>query len=123
MSRLFLSRNIEDGNGRAAGTLDDGGRLGSWQELMTVDGHTFGVQVPNLLPYISYEFRVKAANVNGFGQPSEAVRVDAMCITPPIDLIELVPSQRSAAVRWRFHIGYGPLWLRFTYVAPVLVKK
>jgi hypothetical protein len=29
----------------------------------------------------------------------------------------------TATVSGRFHLGSGPFWLRFTYVASVLVKK
>jgi hypothetical protein len=30
---------------------------------------------------------------------------------------------RHRSCAGRFHLGGGPFWLRFTYVAPVLVKK
>ena len=65
----FVSKHV--GQGPAAAGSEPSG---PWQELMTVDGHTTGVRVPNLLPYMSYEFRVKAANVNGFGALAPSAR-------------------------------------------------
>ena len=71
-----------------------------WEELLTIDSRTQGVEVPNLLPYMAYEFRVRAANIYGYGTPSASHRVNAMVLTPEIDFEAIEPSERNVKFSW-----------------------
>ena len=72
----------------------------AWQDMLTVDGHTNRVHIPHLLPYMSYRFRVKAANVDGYGAASSSVDVPAMCITPVVHLAELRAMETAVFISW-----------------------
>ena len=93
----FVVKQVHSSNKAAPSEQPERG----FQEMLTVDGHTTAVQIPHLIPYMRYDFRVKAANMNGYGTPSAVVTIDAMCITPPVQLEELEVGERTVSVSWR----------------------
>uniref|UniRef100_A0A0N5C6U2 non-specific serine/threonine protein kinase n=1 Tax=Strongyloides papillosus TaxID=174720 RepID=A0A0N5C6U2_STREA len=73
--------------------------MGQWVECATVPGDQTNVVVDNLIPGETYQFRVKAVNKGGVGEPSDASRSQVAKprkLAPKIDLSGLLDQRIRA---------------------------